>query len=126
MGFINVFDPNGNLIRRLVSHGQLNSPWGMALAPAGFGKFSGRLLVGNFGDGMIHAYDFATGDFVGTLKDTGRRPIRIDGLWGLAFGNGFANQPVNALFFAAGPGDEKQGLYGRIDVAPDEGRDQNP
>ena len=123
LGFINVFDPNGNLIRRLVSRGRLNSPWGMALAPAGFGKFAGRLLVGNFGDGNIHAYSFATGQFAGTLKDSGRRPLQIDGLWGLAFGNGFANQPVNTLFFAAGPGDEKQGLYGRIDVSADEGDD---
>ena len=123
LGFINVFDPNGNLIRRLVSRGRLNSPWGMALAPAGFGKFAGHLLVGNFGDGNIHAYSFATGQFAGTLKDSGRRPLQIDGLWGLAFGNGFANQPVNTLFFAAGPGDEKQGLYGRIDVSADEGDD---
>jgi uncharacterized protein (TIGR03118 family) len=123
LGYVDVFDPNGTLIRRLVSRDGLNSPWGMALAPAGFGKFAGRLLVGNFGDGTIHAYDFGTGRFVGTLKDAGRRPIRIDGLWGLAFGNGFAGQPVNTLFFAAGPNDEKQGLYGRIDVSSDEGHD---
>jgi uncharacterized protein (TIGR03118 family) len=123
LGFVNVFDPNGNLIRRLVSRSGLNSPWGMALAPAGFGKFAGHLLVGNFGDGTIQAYSFATGRFAGTLKDSGRRPLQIDGLWGLAFGNGFANQPVNTLFFAAGPGDEKQGLYGRIDVSADEGDD---
>jgi uncharacterized protein (TIGR03118 family) len=123
LGFVNVFDPDGKLIRRLVSRGRLNSPWGMALAPAGFGKFAGRLLVGNVGDGTIHAYDFATGRFVGTLKDSGRRPIQIEGLWGLAFGNGFADQPVNTLFFAAGPGDEKQGLYGRIDVSSDGGQD---
>ncbi|HJV79884.1 TIGR03118 family protein [Noviherbaspirillum sp.] len=125
LGFIDVYDPNGTLLRRLVSRGKLNSPWGMALAPAGFGKFSGRLLVGNFGDGLIHAYDIATGDLTGTLKDPGKRPIKIDGLWGLAFGNGFNNQPVNTLFFAAGPGDEKQGLYGRIDVAPDAGQDSD-
>lgn len=123
LGFINVFDPNGHLIKRLVSKGELNSPWGMALAPAGFGKFSGRLLVGNFGDGMIHAYDLATGNSIGTLKDPGRRPIQINGLWGLAFGNGFNNQPIDTLFFAAGPGDEKNGVYGRIDVSPDEGHD---
>jgi uncharacterized protein (TIGR03118 family) len=123
LGFINVFEPDGTLIGRLVSRGRLNSPWGMALAPAGFGKFAGRLLVGNFGDGNIHAYDFATGRFVGTLKDPGRRPVQIDGLWGMAFGNGFADQPVNTLFFAAGPGDEKQGLYGRIDVSSAEGQD---
>ncbi|MGE5649464.1 TIGR03118 family protein [Noviherbaspirillum sp. UKPF54] len=126
LGFIDVYDPNGTLLRRVVSQGALNSPWGMTLAPAGFGQFSGRLLVGNFGDGLIHAYDAATGEFAGTLKDAGKRPIQIDGLWGLAFGNGFANQPVNTLFFAAGPGDEKQGLYGRIEVAPDAGQDSEP
>ncbi|WP_232429367.1 TIGR03118 family protein [Noviherbaspirillum autotrophicum] len=126
LGFIDVYDPNGTLLKRLVSQGSLNSPWGMALAPAGFGKFSGRLLVGNFGDGLIHAYDIATGDSAGTLKDAGMRPIQIDGLWGLAFGNGFDKQPVNTLFFTAGPGDEKQGLYGRIDVAPDAGQDSGP
>ncbi|HJW55234.1 MAG TPA: TIGR03118 family protein [Burkholderiaceae bacterium] len=126
LGFIDVYDPNGTLLKRLVSQGSLNSPWGMALAPAGFGKFSGRLLVGNFGDGLIHAYDIATGDPAGTLKDAGMRPIQIDGLWGLAFGNGFDKQPVNTLFFTAGPGDEKQGLYGRIDVAPDAGQDSGP
>lgn len=114
-GFINVFDPNGRLVRRLVSAGKLNAPWGMALAPAGFGKFSGRLLVGNFGDGLINAYDLATGGHVGQLKGANRKPLRIDGLWGLAFGNGFRNQPVNTLFFAAGPGDEEHGVYGRID-----------
>ncbi len=115
-GFINVFDPNGRLIRRLVSAGRLNAPWGMTLAPAGFGKFSGRLLVGNFGDGSINAFDLATGEFVGFLSKANGHPIVIDGLWGLAFGNGFKGQPVNTLFFAAGPDDENHGLYGRIDV----------
>ncbi len=115
-GFINVFDPNGHLVRRLVSAGKLNAPWGMALAPAGFGKFSGRLLVGNFGDGLINAFDLATGDFVGQLKGSDHKPIQIDGLWGLAFGNGFKKQPTDTLFFAAGPGDEAHGLYGRIDL----------
>ena len=126
LGFINVFGPNGHLIRRVVSGGALNSPWGMTVAPAGFGKFSNRLLVGNFGDGRINAYDLATGRFVGKLRAANRRPIRIQGLWGLAFGNGFEGQPVNTLFFAAGPGDEKHGLYGRVDVAPDDAHDGSP
>ena len=121
LGFVNVYDPNGNLIRRVASHGALNAPWGMTLAPAGFGKFSGRLLVGNFGDGLINAYDFASGRFVGKLRASDRKPLRIGGLWGLAFGNGFQKQPVNTLFFAAGPGDEAHGLYGRIDVVPGDG-----
>ncbi|MET3132091.1 uncharacterized protein (TIGR03118 family) [Oxalobacteraceae bacterium GrIS 1.11] len=123
LGFLDVFDPNGRLIRRLVSRGDLNAPWGMALAPAGFGKFGNRLLVGNFGDGMINAYDLVTGQFAGRLKAADRRPLRIDGLWGLAFGNGFLSQPVDTLYFAAGPGDEQHGLYGRIDALPGDDHD---
>jgi uncharacterized protein (TIGR03118 family) len=115
LGFIDVFDPNGRLLRRVVSQDKLNAPWGIALAPAGFGKFSNRLLVGNFGDGTIHAYDLESGAFVGTLKSPDGNPIVIPGLWGLRFGNGFLNQPVNTLFFTAGPGEEEHGLYGRID-----------
>jgi uncharacterized protein (TIGR03118 family) len=125
LGFIDVFDPNGHLIRRVVSQGALNAPWGMTLAPAGFGKFANHLLVGNFGDGTINAYDLATGHFAGRLKEADRRPIKIEGLWGIAFGNGFANQPVNTLFFASGPADEKHGLYGRIDVSSSEAHDDN-
>jgi uncharacterized protein (TIGR03118 family) len=118
LGYIDVFDPNGRLLRRLVSNGALNAPWGMALAPASFGRFSNRLLVSNFGDGTINAYDLATGHWVGRLKGQDRRPIHIPGLWGIAFGNGLSNQPIDTLFFTAGPGDEKHGLYGRLDVAP--------
>jgi uncharacterized protein (TIGR03118 family) len=116
LGFVDVFDPNGNLIRRLICRGHLNAPWGLAVAPAGFGEFGGRLLVGNFGDGKINAYDLANGHWVGQLMSAKGQPIVIDGLWGLAFGNGFVSQPVDTLFFAAGPNDEANGLYGRIDV----------
>jgi uncharacterized protein (TIGR03118 family) len=115
-GFVNVYDPNGHLLRRLIKRGELNAPWGMTLAPAGFGQFANRLLVGNFGDGAINAYDIATGHFEGQLHGENHRPIRIDGLWGIAFGNGFRNQPVDTLFFASGPKEEAHGLYGRIDV----------
>lgn len=115
-GFVNVFNPDGHLIKRMVSQGKLNAPWGIALAPAGFGKFSNRLLIGNFGDGKINAYELNTGKFVGQLKGADRQPIQIDGLWGIAFGNGFMGQLVNTLFFAAGPGDEQHGLYGRIEA----------
>jgi uncharacterized protein (TIGR03118 family) len=119
-GFVDVFDPDGHLLRRLASHGALNAPWGLALAPASFGKFSNRLLVGNFGDGLINAYDLDSGRWVGRLKGQDRRPIRIEGLWGLAFGNGINNQPIDTLFFTAGPLDEKHGLYGRLDVLQDD------
>ncbi len=118
LGFIDVFDPDGRLIRRLASNGALNAPWGMALAPASFGKFSNRLLVGNFGDGRINAYDLDSGRWVGRLKGMDHKPVHIDGLWGIAFGNGLQNQPIDTLFFSAGPAGEQHGLYGRLDVAP--------
>ncbi|HUG23686.1 TIGR03118 family protein [Piscinibacter sp.] len=117
LGFVNVFDPNGALIRRVASQGKLDAPWGLALAPAGFGKFSNRLLVANAGDGRINAYDLVTGAFVGKLHDAKHQPIEIDGLWGIAFGPGFALQPVNTLYFTAGPRGGQGGLYGRIDAS---------
>jgi uncharacterized protein (TIGR03118 family) len=116
LGYIDVFDSSGAMIRRLVSNGALNAPWGMAMAPASFGTFSGMLLVGNFGDGRINAYDPNTGASMGTLNSASGAPIVIDGLWALAFGNGVSNQPTNTLFYTAGPGDEMHGLYGRIDL----------
>ncbi|MDP1667395.1 MAG: TIGR03118 family protein [Methylobacter sp.] len=116
LGFVSVFNPDGEFIKRIASEGTLNAPWGMALAPADFGEASSRLLVGNFGDGTINAYDLATGEFIGQLTDASGSLIEIDGLWGLAFGNGFANQPVNTLFFSAGPNDEQGGLYGSIEA----------
>lgn len=119
LGIVDVFDANGHFLRRLISHGRLNAPWGLALAPAGFGKVGGCLLVGNFGDGRIDAYDPVTGEFVGPLPRDDDQPVQIDGLWGLAFGNGFVDQPADTLYFTAGPAFETHGLYGRIDVAGD-------
>jgi len=113
-GFIDVFDINGNLIRRLISHGRLNSPWGLALAPADFGRFSNALLVGNFGNGRINAYDLATGEFLGQLRDQTNTPITIDGLWALGFGNDANAGKHNELFFTAGINDEADGLFGKI------------
>jgi uncharacterized protein (TIGR03118 family) len=120
LGFVDVYDPEGNLVKRLIRHGKLNAPWGLALAPADFGRFSNMLLVGNFGDGTINAFDPENGSYRGTLK-ANKRPIVLEGLWGIDFGNGFRDQPMNTLFFAAGPADETKGLYGRIDVDPDAG-----
>jgi uncharacterized protein (TIGR03118 family) len=131
LGFVDVYDPNGTLLRRIASHGVLNAPWGLALAPAGFGDFSGALLVGNFGDGRINAFNAVHGGYIGTLHGPNHKAISIDGLWGLAFGDGAHNQPVNTLFFAAGPNDEADGLYGRLDAQPgngngdDQGDDNN-
>jgi uncharacterized protein (TIGR03118 family) len=117
-GFVSVFAPDGRFVRRLASHGALNAPWGLALAPASFGRFSNRLLVANFGDGAINAYDLDSGRFAGRLRGADHKPIAIQGLWGIAFGNGINNQPVDTLFFTAGPGNEDHGLYGRLDVIP--------
>ena len=113
-GFVDVFDTSGNLIRRLISHGRLNSPWGLALAPADFGLFSNALLVGNFGNGRINAFDLNTGEFLGQLRDQTNTPITIDGLWGLAFGNDANAGKHNELFFTAGINDEADGLFGKI------------
>jgi uncharacterized protein (TIGR03118 family) len=113
-GFVDIFDTNGNLIRRLVTRGRLNSPWGLAFAPADFGQFSNDLLVGNFGDGRINVVDPHTGNFLGQLRDRDNRAITIDGLWGLAFGNGATAGPTNTLFFTAGIDDEAHGLFGSL------------
>ena len=115
-GFVSAFGTDGTFHGRIASGGELNAPWGLAMAPANFGKFSGHLLVGNFGDGRIHA--FRNGDNGwephGVMKGTDHRPIEIDGLWGIGFGNGATSGPTNTLFFAAGPDDETHGLFGSI------------
>ena len=111
LGFVDEFDPNGKLVKRVVERWALNAPWGLALAPASFGRFGGALLVGNFGDGTINAFSPITGHFLGSLRDSHGHRIRIDGLWGIAFGNGVLGQETNALYAAAGPGDEEHGSY---------------
>ncbi len=116
LGFVDVYDANGCLIDRLVTRGQLNAPWGIAVAPADFGKFSNTLLISNFGDGSINAFDIATGNFRGTLRTGRGNFLTVDGIWGIAFGNGVNNQPINSLFFAAGPDGETHGLFGTIEV----------
>jgi uncharacterized protein (TIGR03118 family) len=117
LGFVDVYDTNGNFVKRLISlAGALDAPWGMVIAPANFGMFSNALLVGNFGDGRINAFDPNTGALRGPLAKPDGTPIVIDGLWGIAFGNGINSQPANTLFFAAGPADETHGVYGRIDA----------
>jgi uncharacterized protein (TIGR03118 family) len=118
LGYVSVFDTNGRFVRRIASRSKLNAPWGLALAPASFGKFGGKLLVGNFGDGIINVYDPQNGHCEGRLERPDGKPLKIDGLWGLSFGNGTLNQPVETLFFTAGPEDETHGLYGRLDAMP--------
>jgi uncharacterized protein (TIGR03118 family) len=110
-GFINVYDTNGRFLRHLVRRGVLDSPWGMAVAPTGFGSLSGKLLVGNFGNGRIHAFDPLTGRLLATLRGTDGAPITIDGLWGLLPGNG-SSAATTDVWFSAGPGGESHGLLG--------------
>jgi uncharacterized protein (TIGR03118 family) len=111
-GFIDVYTTEGRFLDRFASHGALNSPWGLVLAPESFGRFGGALLVGNFGDGRINAFD-RDGDFLGTLRDEHHKPITIDGLWGLRFGNGTFSTP-GTLVFTAGPDEESHGLLGTL------------
>src|SRR5437870_2270890 len=130
-GFVNAFDTDGNLIRRVASRGELNSPWGLALAPADFGTFSNDLLVGNFGNGRVHAFHpghlEGNGQFQrrGSLHSAEGGTIAIDGLWALSFGKGAANNgPTSTLFFTAGPGSEQHGLFGTLVVAPPGARER--
>jgi uncharacterized protein (TIGR03118 family) len=122
-GYIDIFGTDGSFEKRLVSKGRLNSPWGMALAPDNFGKFSRALLVGNFGDGRINAYRPSTGLYLGQLTYHKGDPITIDGLRGLAFAPadaGDTNVPIRVstkdpvLYFTAGIADEVNGLFGFI------------
>jgi len=112
-GFVDVFTTDGAFVRRLVTRGVLNSPWGLALAPADFGRLGGALLVGNFGNGRINAFNAKTGTYLGQLRRPDGRPIAIDGLWALRFGNGNAAKTTE-LLFSAGPDGESHGLLGKI------------
>ena len=105
------------LLDRLIQRGKLNAPWGLAVAPKGFGPFSRDLLVGNFGDGYIHAYDKRSGEFQGTLMDTHGNALENEGLWGIRFGN-TAIGGAGTLLFAAGIENEEHGLFGSIAPAP--------
>jgi uncharacterized protein (TIGR03118 family) len=116
LGFVDVYDTSGNLLGRVAQHGQLNSPWGLTIAPDSFGRFAGDLLVGNFGDGQINAYNEHNGNFThaGELRDASGKSLTIDGLWALQVGQGGNNGPAGTLFFTAGPDGESHGLFGQI------------
>jgi uncharacterized protein (TIGR03118 family) len=118
-GVVDVYDLNGNFVRRLTAGGALNSPWGLALAPGTFGTAAGDLLVGNFGDGSINAYNSNTGVFLGTLADLGGDALVNEGLWGLTFGNGGNGGLAGSLYLTAGLNGENDGLFARIDVVPE-------
>lgn len=115
-GFVDIFDPSSNSFSRFISQGALNSPWGLAIAPATFGNFSNAILVGNFGDGRINAYDPVTGNLLGQLSDALGMEIQIDGLWALTFGNGGSGGSLNDLYFSAGINDEANGLLGKLEA----------
>jgi uncharacterized protein (TIGR03118 family) len=121
LGYVDAYDTDGHLLRRVASAGALNAPWGIALSPAEFGAFGGALLIGNFGDGRINAYDLATSttsgeaSFAGPLHGDNGPPLKIDGLWALQFGNGAGAGSRSTLFFTAGPFDESHGLFGSIE-----------
>jgi uncharacterized protein (TIGR03118 family) len=123
-GYVDVFDGSGNLVTQLISKGLLNSPWGMQIAPATFGQFSGALLVANFGDGTINAFDAAKGTPLGTLNDSTHHTLSIPGLWGLLFGNGGRGGDTSTLYFTAGfpgpygEGAESHGIFGSIQAPP--------
>jgi uncharacterized protein (TIGR03118 family) len=118
-GFVDAYDLDGNLLARIAQHGQLNAPWGLAMAPPSFERYAGDLLVGNFGDGQINAYEETASGFEhrGTLRDATGGKLVIDGLWALEFGNAGNNGNPDTLFFTAGPNDESHGLFGTITPA---------
>lgn len=116
LGFVDVYDLNGNLKQQAIAQGNLNAPWGVAIAPAGFGSFNGDLLVGNFGDGVINAFDPNTFAFKGALQNAQGAPIANTGLWEIVFGSSTLGDP-NTLYFAAGINEAKDGIFGSITVA---------
>jgi len=120
-GFVDAFDLQGNLLGRVATMGTLNSPWGLAVAPASFGDFAGDLLVGNFGDGAINIFnpDPATPGFLGQLSGADGKPIVIDGLWGLIPGNDGSGGSGQKIYFSAGPNGETDGLFGVLQSVPE-------
>ncbi len=113
-GYVSVFSTSGQFLRRFVSKGALNAPWGMVKAPSTFGRLSNTILIGNFGDGRINAFDPSTGALIDAVRDTRDEAIEIDGLWGLAFGNGNGAGQESELYFTAGTDGETHGLFGRV------------
>jgi uncharacterized protein (TIGR03118 family) len=122
-GFVTAFDDNGNILGRIGTMGTLNSPWGLAIAPSGFGSLTGDLLVGNFGDGRINVFsaDPSSPAFLGQLTDVTGNPLSIDGLWGLIPGGGGSAGNTHDIYFTAGPNDESGGVLGVLQSVPEPG-----
>jgi uncharacterized protein (TIGR03118 family) len=121
LGHLVEYNEDGTLFKDFNDQGKLDAPWGVATAPSTFGAFANDLLVANFGDGTISAFDPTTGDFVDDLRDADGNVISIDGLWGLTFGNGVSLGDANSLYFTAGPNYEQDGVFGRLTLAPEPG-----
>jgi len=117
IGRIVAYGRDGNMLQDYSEHALLNNPWGMVIAPTNWGAFGGALLVANFGDGTIAAYDVHTGASLGYLKDVNGNVISIEGIWGLTFGNGWSLGDADSLYFTAGPDEERDGILGRLTVA---------
>jgi len=124
-GFVDEFDLNGNLQQRVASGGPLDSPWGLAIAPSGFGQFANDLLVGNFGDGTINAYNPTNDQFLGKLLGADGSPITIGDLWSLVPGNGSATSNPQAIYFTAGVQNEAHGLFGTLTATPESNQNQS-
>jgi uncharacterized protein (TIGR03118 family) len=118
-GIVDVFDTSGGSLQRLITLTHLDSPWGIALAPAGFGQFGGDILVGNFGDGRINAFEPITGAFLGTVADGSGNQLVNSGLWGLSFHSATSGFDPNVLYFNAGINNEADGLFGNIQATPE-------
>jgi uncharacterized protein (TIGR03118 family) len=119
LGYVDIFDFNGNLISEFASAGTLNAPWGMAIAPAGFGSLQGDVLIGNFGDGTINIFSpngTKLANFEGPLMSGNGQPFAFPGLWSLVFGNGDTDKPLTTLFYTAGFADQTDGVFGGITV----------
>lgn len=114
LGHVAIFDGNGKLLLRLQDGAWFNAPWGVALAPGDFGAFNHRLLIGQFGDGSIHAFNAVSGAHLGFMQDASGARLRIDGLWGLSFGNDSGAGLATVLYFGAGPDDESHGIFGML------------
>jgi len=119
LGIVDRFDLNGNLLGRVATGGPLNAPWGLAIAPSSFGSLAGALLVGNFGDGRITAYDPLSNAMLGQLLDSTATPLEIDGLWSLIMGNGGGGGSSDGIYFTAGPDGESHGLFGLLSFLND-------
>jgi uncharacterized protein (TIGR03118 family) len=119
LGYVDIFDFSGNLMSQFASAGPLNAPWGIAIAPAGFGSLQGDVLIGNFGDGTINIFSpngTAVANFEGPLMSSSGQPFAFPGLWSLVFGNGDADKPSTTLFYTAGFADQTDGVFGGITV----------